>query len=86
LSKDQYGTFPVVTLVHPLNGRFKNTLDKTRKFSLVHVMGVLILHAKTRPKASIRHDKNRGKVKYNRALEDVVPEQRVRKKFRKILS
>jgi hypothetical protein len=46
ISKDQYDTFSVI-LIHPLNGRFKNALEKTRRFSLVHVMGVLLVHEDT---------------------------------------
>jgi hypothetical protein len=43
LSKQQCGTV-TITLVHPPDGRFKNALEKTRNFSLVHAMGTLLFH------------------------------------------
>jgi len=46
INKEQNDTFSVI-LVHPTNGRFKNTFEKTRKFSLIHAIGVLIIYEKT---------------------------------------
>jgi hypothetical protein len=43
LNKEQCGTF-TISLVHPPDGRFKNALEQTRKFSLVHTMGTLMFH------------------------------------------
>jgi hypothetical protein len=42
LSSKQCGTMSI-TLVHPLDGRFKNALEKTNQFASVHVMGALIV-------------------------------------------
>lgn len=45
LSKDQCG--PVsITLLHSADGRLKNAIERTRKFSLVHTMGALVIHEK----------------------------------------
>lgn len=46
LSKEQCATMSI-SLVHPIDGRFKNALDKTRRFSLVHVMGALVIHERS---------------------------------------
>lgn len=46
VSKQQCGPMNIV-LVHSLEGRFKNALEKTTKLALVHVMGTLVEHEKT---------------------------------------
>jgi hypothetical protein len=45
LSSEQYVQF-TVTLVHGVNGRLKRAFDNTRRLSLIHTSGVLIIHKK----------------------------------------
>jgi hypothetical protein len=40
ISKDQFQSYPII-LTHPINGRLKNGLTKSKKNSLVHATGIL---------------------------------------------